>query len=272
MYIDTPHLNVQEHKDESRVSPSSLRSFNDCPYYYWAKRVAKFWVDEPKDYFDIGSGADSLITEGPDHYKKNYEVIGRRTDKLKEEAKERGVTLLSPKQDELIKSMHKELNRQPLFSKFNTDGWQKQCELGADIVDEFDSSKVEAIGRLDYYHLGARVIADLKTTANLSKFKPSMYELQMGFYHEMARLVDGIDCQVFIIAVDKTDMTRSRIYLMSEHTINQGKIQMRMAIDKLKACREADAWLDQPMDDELLHECPTYDTCPYAVQKRLFII
>lgn len=272
MYISQPHLNIQDYKDDSRVSPSSLRSFNDCPYYYWAKRVAKFWVDESKDYFDIGSGADSLITEGPEHYKKHYKVVERRTKALLEQAEKDEVTLLSPKQDELIRGMHKELTRQPLFAKFNSDGWQKQAWLETDLVDEFDNSKLHVVSKLDYYHPKARVIADLKTTANLSTFHPANYAMQMGFYHEMAKLVSGIDCQVFIIAVDKTDMTRSRIYLMSEHTINQGKIQMRMAIEQLKACRESNAWLDQQLDDDRPHECPTYDSCPYAIQKRLFII
>lgn len=272
MYTSKPHLNVQEFKDTSRVSPSSLRSFNDCPYYYWAKRVVKFWEDESKDYFDIGSGADSLITEGIDHYEKHFQVVPRRTAKMKEEAKEEGVTLLSLKQDELIRSMYHELSRQPLFSKFYTDGWEKQAWLETDMVDEFDGSKLHAVGKLDYYHKKARIIADLKTTASLTTFNPSMYAMQMAFYREVAQMVDGIDCQVFIIAVDKTDMTRSRIYLMSEHTLNSGKTQMRMAIEQLKLCRENDAWLEQDLDDDRPHECPTYDTCPYAIQKRLFII
>jgi hypothetical protein len=272
MYISKPHLNVSDHKDDSRISPSSLRSFSDCPYYYWAKRVAKFWADESKDYFDLGSGADSLITQGPEDYQKNFRVVARRTEALKLEADKDNVTLLSPKQDEIIKGMQKELFRQPLFAKFNSEGWQKQAWLETDLVDEFDDSKIHAVSKLDYYHKQARVIADLKTTANLSTFHPATYAMQMGFYHEMAKLVDGIDCQVFIIAVDKTDMTRSRIYLMSEHTINQGKTKMRMAIEQLKACRETNAWLIQEINDDRPHECPTYDTCPYGIQRRLFII
>lgn len=272
MYLQKPHLEVHKYKDTSRVSPSSLRSFNDCPYYYWAKRVAGFWRDEPKDYFDVGSGADSLIIEGIDHYLKHFEVVDRRTEKLRLDAEERSVTLLTPKQDEIIRHMYKELNRQPLFDRFKAEGWEKQVWKETDLIDEFDNSKLHVVSKLDYLHKKAGIIADLKTTANLSTFNPSSYALQMGFYHDMELLIDKIDCQVFIIAVDKTDNTRSRIYMFSPDTITQGKIQMRMAIERLKACREEDAWLKQDLDDDKPHECPTYDTCPYAIQKRIFIV
>lgn len=276
MYISKPHQDFVEFKDNSRISPSSLKQFFQCPYYYWASRVAKFWEDEGNEHFLLGGAADSLITEGREDYEKKYQIADRRTQALKEQAEKNGVELLTLKQAEIVEGMYKELNRQPLFAKFNTEGWVKQAWLETDIIDEFDNTKVHAVGKLDYYHRRAQVIADLKTTANLNTFHPAMYALQMGMYHEIARLVDGIDAQVFIIGVDKTTtncpVPRSRIYLISENLIALGKDQMRRAIEMLKVCRETNGWDKQVLDDIKPHECPVYDTCPYGIQKRIFTV
>jgi len=281
MYTKTPHLDFAKFQDTSRISPSSLKQFDECPYYYWAKRVAEFWEDEDNENFTLGKGADSLITIGQDHFDTHYKTVPRRTAQLKEDAKKLkccsedcrdGVILLAPKQEETIIAMKKELERQPLYEKFTGGLWDNQAFLECDIVDEFDNSSIFAVGKMDYYHKKAQVIADLKTCANLDTFHPAMYALQMGMYHEIAKIVDGINAQIFIIAVDKTDMTRSRIFMISDTIINEGKARMRRAIERLKACRESNGWGDIEIDDSKPHSCATYDTCPYAIQKRIFIV
>jgi len=270
MYTSQPHYNYSDYPDTTGLSPSSLNMFKQCPYYYWAKRVAKFWEDEDNENFTIGSAADCLITESLETYEKTYIVAPRRTDKLKQEADVNNQVLITQKQDQLARSMMAELTRQPLYSKFCGGDWLNQEWIEAEIVDEFDGSKVLCRGKMDYFHRKGRVIADLKTCANLERFKPEMYAIQMGLYHEMVKIRDGIDCQVFIIAVDKTDMTRSRIYIASDYIIDQGKKLAKQSIERLKACRESHAWGNQPYDDDKIHDCPTYSSCPYAIQTRIF--
>lgn len=271
MYIKEPHTNYSAFKDDSRVSPSSLNQFAKCPYYYWAQRVAKFWKDEDNQNFVLGGAADALITEGRESYEKKYKIVERRTPALKAEAMREEIELITPAQGEMVESMYKELERQPLYSKFKGGDWSCQEWVDCHIVDQYDNSSVYACGKMDYYHKSG-IIADLKTCANLDTFRPSWYDLQMGMYHEMVKLSKGIDCEIYIIAVDKTDMTRSRIFKISEQTIEHGKKLMRMAIDRLKACRESNGWGSIELDDDKPHECATYDTCPYGIQKRIFII
>jgi len=272
MYVQTPHYDYEKYKDSSRVSPSSLSMFAKCPYHYWAQRVAKFWEDGGNENFLLGGAADALITEGRESYESKYHILDRRTPQAKAKAEADGVELITPKQAETVERMLKELSRQQFFSKFQGEGWATQEVMETFLIDEFDGSKVQASGRLDFYHEGAQIIADLKTCANLETFRPNSYALQMGMYHEMAKLRDGINAQVFIIAVDKTDMQRSRFYLISDYVIQEGKTQMRNALERLKACREKDAWSQQPIDPEAIHSCPTYDTCPYGLQTRIFTV
>lgn len=275
MYIAPAHYDFEKYPDNTGLSPSSLNLFKQCPYYYWAKRVAEFWEDEENDAFVMGSAADCLVTEGIEAYQKNYIVVPKRTEALrtealKTEAEKNNQVLITPKQDKLAKSMMTELVRQPIYSKFTGEGWSNQEWIEANIVDEFDNTSVLVRGKMDFYHKSAQVIADLKTCANLERFKPEWYAMQLGLYHEMAKIRDGVNCNVFIIAVDKTAMTRSRIFLASEGIIEGGKKRAREIIEQLKACRTSHAWDKQPFDDEKIHECPTYATCPYAIQKRIF--
>lgn len=270
MYIAPAHYDFEKYPDNTGLSPSSLNLFKQCPYYYWAKRVAKFWEDEENDAFVMGSAADCLITEGEQAYKNTYVVAARRTEDLRQKAAYNKQILITQQQDKLAYGMFDELNRQPLCEKFRAKGWVNQEWIEANIVDEFDNTSVLVRGKMDYYHKSAEVIADLKTCANLERFKPEWYAMQLGLYHEMAKIRDGVNCNVFIIAVDKTAMTRSRIFLASEGIIEGGKKRAREIIEQLKACRTSHAWDKQPFDDEKIHECPTYATCPYAIQKRIF--
>jgi len=270
MYTQKPHTDYKKFKDDSRVSPSSLNQFAKCPYYYWAQRVAKFWQDEGNEHFLLGGAADALITEGRESYEKKYRIAERRTPALKAEAEREKIELITPSQGLMVESMYKELNRQPLYKQyFSGNGWQIQSWIDCNIVDEYDKSSVYVCGKMDYYHPSG-IIADLKTTANLDTFHPSSYDLQIGMYHEMARLSKGQDCEVYIIAVDKTNMTRSRIFKATEQTIEHGKSLMRRAIEQLKACREANAWGSQVLDDTRPHSCDTYDSCPYGIQTKIF--
>ncbi len=270
MYTQTPHANFTAYKDNSRISPSSLNQFAKCPYYYWAQRVAKFWQDEENEHFLLGGGADALITEGRESYEKRYRVVERRTPALKAEAAREKVELLSKSQGDTIEAMHKELLRQPLYLEyFSGNGWQPQVWIECNIKDDYDGSIINAVGKMDYFHPSG-IIADLKTCANLDTFRPSYYDLQMGMYHEMVKLSKGIDSEIYVIAVDKTDMTRSRIFKVTEQTIDHGKGLMRRAIEQLKACREANSWGSMVIDDTKPHECPTYSSCPYGIQKRIF--
>ena len=270
MYTSIPHTLFEAYKDASRVSPSSLNQFAKCPYYYWAQRVAKFWVDEDNENFILGGAADALITEGRESYEKRFKIVERRTPALKAEAKREKIELITPKQGEMVEAMYKELDRQPLYKEyFSGNGWQAQVWLDCNIKDDFDGSVVNAVGKMDYFHPSG-IIADLKTCANLDTFRPSYYDLQMGMYHEMVKLSNGIESEIYVIAVDKTDMTRSRIFKVTEQTIDHGKTLMRRAIEQLKACRESNGWGSMVMDDSKPHECPTYASCPYGIQKRIF--
>jgi len=252
-------------EDTKRISPSSLGDFIECPFLYWKKHVDKSFIEEEHDYFVFGSALDALVTEGQQSFDEKFEVVPRKT-------KDAVKTQLTPAVFEGIMGAQRELLRQPLFSKFNTPGWEKQQFIECD--SELEGKKIKFAGKLDYLNLDAKIVADLKTTASLSTFKSYNYQLQMAFYRKIVKMKYDTDVQVFLIVVDKSSKNRSHIYMCSEGYLVEGERKMQEAMAQLAECRRKNDWTLQFREDgQDGHMCDAYNQgCPHSIQKNITII
>lgn len=267
------------YEDTEYISQSMIKDYIECPYYYKLKHIDKTWPEERKDYFDFGQGVDTIMTEGMDAFKKKFKLVSTRSKKVKEEAEASGQILLTQSMYDGIMGCMKELERQPLYHKyeFSID----KCQ--AILTTKINGYKVK--GRLDYLDLERRILADQKTTADLARFDPRMYTEQMGWYHELAKLcTDGNPFETHIIAEDKTDRHRSRFYVISESTLLGGWFDILAKFTELTEFLDGGAKLLDKLEDDMasshfralcekgFHDCPAYSTCPYTIQTEHFII
>jgi hypothetical protein len=307
--------------DNEFVSYSMLKDLNFCEYFFESKHLTKIFVDEEeKDYFIYGSAVDTLLTEAPDMFYKRFMLVKAKIDcgdrsqtvewiaAIKKEIAEKEAAGKPHKllDDKLVKANEKlgmidqlggkiqitetmykhikasadELLRQPLFKMFGVGSNGKSQEI---ISLELEGMKVK--GKLDYINVDKKIIADVKTCANIEKFDPRMYAGQLAYYRKLASIKYGIaeeewDC--YILAVDKqTDVKRSEIICLSKNLISAAwfdDLVMLKNYYKLKALGFYQPITERPsamLEDvrrTTCYKCAFYDQCDFSLQKEISYI
>jgi len=300
--------NEKEYYDDiTFISASMLSAWRLCPHFFQVKYVDRTYIEPERDYFVFGKAVDTLITE-PETYKDRFITVERTVnidgiEEIKQEltvvqrdisvraAEKKPVKALENKLESLIEKLSQieavkdrdqltpavdrdvqecviELRRQPLFKKF---GFLEKGTTQEIIATEIDGFKVK--GKIDFLNLERKILADLKTTANIEIFNPKMYLSQMAFYQWLVEKQHGIKCQVFIPAVDKKiDNKRSAIYLISDALLEAAMIENMTMLGHLDEQRKSGFFT--PIDG--IHNnrfaCPDYKNCPFALQKEVIYV
>lgn len=87
-------------------------------------------------------------------------------------------------------------------------------------------------------------IWDVKTTALISSFDPSIYAGQLAWYREIVEAYTGIRCRCGIIAGDKDPSSkRSQDYVFSPALLEEALKNVLAVEAAFKDCRASDAWI-----------------------------
>lgn len=305
--------------DKEYISNSMISDFLYCEYLYQVKHVDQTFepLKEPI-YFIYGRAVDTLLTEEESEFGKRFFPIDRRVDtdklpmlkeslaELKKEiqdkkAEKKATTMLEKryaKMEEDIKTLEdvdgktqitmtdykhimetaKELQRQPLYQMF---GMREKGTAQEDIVLTIDGHKRK--GKLDYLNVEKRIIADVKTTANLIRFDPRDYIEQMSNYRELVSVKYGIpeeEWDVYLLVGDKnTDFKRSEIFLLDKNLMNAAKPE-RQAVLQLMAERIKTGFYNPVTANqaywmarrEKCMFCDHYRNCQFSLQKEITLI
>jgi uncharacterized protein (DUF952 family) len=213
-------------KNKYFITASKLKQFERCPLTYKLKYIDALPdpTEKEPDYFVIGRALDDLVTYGDTYFKKNYEVVARRTKESKK-------TQLTGKMGKLVAQMNHEFRSQELF----TQNPKKKVffhEVGGFIL------KAE----LDDYEKG--FIRDVKTCANIMTFDPEHYVLQMSMYQWLVEESTGELCQCEIEAVDKYDhFSRSKKVIYTNETLQAKRGELLVLLEKLKNSHETNIFM-----------------------------
>ncbi len=293
--------------DIEYISSSMLNAWIKCPHFFQSKYIDKTYVEPEREYFVFGKAVDTLITE-PEAYKSRFITVERTVDVSSEEvmrrelmevqneivernkeekpvkALENKLTSLTEKIAQLAEVKDKEqltpaidrdvqecvieLRRQPLFKKF---GFLEKGTTQEMIALEIDGFKVK--GKIDFLNLERKILADLKTTANIETFNPKMYLSQMAWYQWLVEKQHGIKCQVFIPAVDKKiENKRSAIYLISDSLLEATMTENMTMLGHLTEQRKSGFFTPIEGIHNDRFACPDYKNCPFALQKEVIYI
>ena len=304
------------YSDKEFISNSMLKDYLFCEHFFQVKHIDKSFVSpregEP-EYFIYGRAVDTILTEPEGTFEERFIAMETRVNieqlkdlaiketellkEIREKAKENKAhkmldTSLGKVRDKIkyIKSIGKrtqlskgmmkdilqsveELKRQPLYEMFGVK--QRAQEVIALTIDGYKRK-----GKLDYIYPEKKIIADVKTTANIEKFDATTYAFQLAYYRDLAVAKCGIkaeewDC--YILAVDKATLfKRSEIYHLSSGLLNSAQIEIKAVLkefsEKVKsgfftpATKISGYYLARR---EKCFKCEHYPKCKFALQKDI---
>ena len=274
-------------KNKQFLTSSKLKAFEECQLGYKLKYVD--FVPEPeieRDYFILGTALDDRLTYGENWYGERYITVDRRAKNIDAEiercrgkiekaklnlkkdgerskvgldnefrANQRIVDLkilatkiqLTSKWSETIDNMYGEFMANPMFNDKPT----KRVffhEFGGFVL------KIE----LDDIDLDEVIIKDIKSAANVLKFDPERYVMQMAIYQWVVK--ENLDerFRVQLEIVDKfADFSRSRLLEYKESTLWDGRKKIVELIGKLKSAHETGLFI-RSNDPEVFFRSPYY--------------
>jgi len=300
-------------KDTKYISNSMLKAFQNCPFFYQEKYINKTVVEIEHDYFVYGSAVDVLLTEKEGEFEKQFLPIDRKIDvaklpDLRDELKkvdaevsekqlnEKPHKQLSDKKEKLLVKIGqieqaedkeqmttsmftnvvdsvKELERQELYNMFEVKDFAQEiiCLEGAGNMPPLK-------GKLDYFNKSKKILADVKTTANITTFNPRMYCQQLSFYRALAGIKYGIpeeeiDC--YLLVVDKmATFKRSEIFHLSGSLLDMAREEYLRTIEEFMECKESGIFPACTMNNpdarrEKCYNCDNYPNCPFSIQKEI---
>lgn len=226
------------------VSKSGLWELHSkSPFHF------QFAPREEKNFFDLGEAGHIAVLEpntledrvyrGPDDRRGN-----KWTD-AQEFCKISGKVCLTSKDYDKALIIRDTLHADPTVNALVT-GSAAQVEASGFWQDEQTGMMCRC--RPDLYRPDLSLIVDLKTTASAhpSKFARSVvdygYHAQEAFYTDGWRAL-GQDVQAFVfIAVEKSDPFAFAIYELPPSIVEEGRAQMRAALDRYAECKRTDTW------------------------------
>ena len=303
--------------DKEYVSYSMLKDFNFCEYLFQVKHIDKTFQElrEP-DYFVYGRAVDTLLTENEEEFGKKFyqatiaidaskkgeleeslktltielaekkklnrgtkgieDKITTTQEKIKEIEKNGDKTRMTTTVYDHVMTSAKEMKRQKLYQMFEVEKYGRAQEVIA-----LDIQGIKRKGKLDYIYPEKKIIADIKTCAQITKFDPKMYTGQLAYYRELASAKYGIpeeewDC--YIMAVDKhTLYKRSEIFMLSKGLLNNAKennaIQLKLYYERSNTDFYSPVTAENDFArQEKCMNCAHYQNCEFSLQKNITLI
>jgi hypothetical protein len=306
--------------DREFISHSQLKDFFKCEYFYECKYITKTFVDEEeRDYFIYGSEVDALLTEAEGNFEERFIAVDRKMElpsnievenqifelnreiAVKEAEKKSHKALLNKKESLMekmeqiarlagktqitntvykhIKQSAAELLRQPLYNMFGVGTNGMSQEIIAITIDG-----IKRRGKFDYLNIEKKIIADLKTCANIEKFNPRMYATQLAYYRRLASEkyeIDKSEWDHYLLVVDKqTEVKRSKIFCISKDIINEAENEIEAKLREYVERKDSGFFnpITETTDrhdeirEEVCWKCGHYNDCPFSLQRSIAFI
>lgn len=222
-------------RNKGWITSSKLKDYNECPLFaHWRHNLGKTTDYDDHDYFTVGQAIDDRITLGNEFYSKQYEVVSRRTDSVKESAEVRGVTLLTGTQQKQIDSMYEEAVLHPKFPKKANKRhlvWlafgKYPCKAEIDHDEENDFWDYKSASTLPVLH---------------ERITSGYYNIQFGFYHGGFQEKFGQKKGCYVAGMDKHTWSRSHVWYIRPDTLAEQQGFVNNLILKWSESMESGIW------------------------------
>lgn len=243
------------------ITASKLKTFMECEQLYYLKWVLELAEEEEKtDALEFGDLLDAYITLGEEEFWKKYTI-------LPPNAKRKDEFDIKNSDGEKLKKMIEEIKRQPLF--LETEGFSKQ-EL---IICEYKGLQLS--GRIDRYSKEKKIIRDTKSCrSHTGQFHYSDsfnnqaflfdYPFSMAFYAILAKIRDGVDCEVGLDAFAKNNGLY-HLYMIPPDILTPEKHRIIEVLDRLATKKAQEDHNYCPDIDQCLR-CPMASKCKRTIQ------
>ncbi len=240
------------------VSFSKLKVYDECPYLYFKRYIAKtVEADEDTKAMRIGSAAHCLLLEGPAEFAKRY-ITKPETYESEKGPKEwnanaaicrawqdkheaGGWTVLTQTERALLGGLRESLLGNPDALALLASGMP---EVG--IRRSHAALGLELQGRLDWVDPDRGLVLDLKTIECLDDLPREIekrgYYRQLAFYRHLASEEYGpADFRCAIIGVEKSEPMRCGVYWLRSDLLEIGDAQNMASLVRLaEAMRTGD--------------------------------
>jgi len=248
-------------KTEGYITASKLKDFMKCERFYylkWIKGLAK--EEKTTDALEFGNLLDAFVTLGEDKFWEQYTILEPRKSRKSEFD-------IRNSDGEKLLAMIEEIKRQPLF--MDSNDYAKQ-EL---ITCEYKGLKLS--GRLDRYSKEKKVIRDTKSCrSHTGEFHYSDsfhnqafqfdYPFSMSFYAILAKIRDGVECEVGLDVFAKNNGLY-QLYMIPPEIINPEKHRIIKQLDKLANKKTEEDYQCEAEYDKCLR-CPLATKCSQTIQ------
>jgi hypothetical protein len=255
-------ISIEEYHNGQGVSRSSLMEMAKSPLHYWHKCInpnreqrESPAVIEKRHALEFGNALHTYILEPP-KYLENYHLMpeANRTTKIGKEiyakalneANRDNKSLISVDAHETILEMTQSINNHPAAPDLIRDAFYEKSLYWTD-----EETGILCKVRPDIWH--SNFICDLKTAQSASEndFKRSIYSygyhIQAGMIHEALKNVTGVNMQSFLfVVVEKEAPYAVAVYQLDETALEQGIIEFKNLLRKLKSCINTDHWPSYP--------------------------
>ncbi|RVW06250.1 PD-(D/E)XK nuclease-like domain-containing protein [Rhodococcus spongiicola] len=250
LYADIPdHV---YHSDKNSLSSSGARALLASPARY---RYRLDHPPEPKDHFDFGHAAHSLIL-GVGAELVRIDADEWRTKAIKDvvaAVRAEGKVPLKPADYDTVHAMADQLCTHPIAAMLFRDG---QAELSGFWRDDHTGMWLRV--RPDWLPTqgsGRQIIVDYKTTtsADPKHFAKAAYDY--GYHQQAPWYIDGLtalglgDDPAFVfVAQEKTAPYLVSVIELDDDAVALGRQRNREAIDLYAHCQATDTWPDYGQD------------------------
>lgn len=233
-------------KNRGFITSSKIKEFLRCQKCYRYKYIDE--IPDPtesgefydKDHFLIGQALDDRLTHGEKEYKKMYETVSKRSKDAKK-------IQLTNAHSRTVDALTKEFLASSLF-----------CHEPKKHIIETEYAGLKLRAELDDIELEKQVIRDVKSCANIAKFNPDFYLLQMSFYQWLVEETEGIKCDAMLEVVDKYKyFSRSKAVLYSKYSLESYRGRILQALEDIKLAHESGIYANAE-SQIILYSCPYY--------------
>lgn len=243
-----------EYRALDAVNWSTLKHLRESPLAY-QYRLATEQPDTTA--FALGRATHCLVFE-PDEFESRFVIWtgGRRVGQEWRDFQEQheGATILKDDEADACAAMAEAVRRHPLVQPYLDGGAFEQSLLWTD-----ESTGLRCKARPDWLLPERRILLDLKTCRSIAGHRFGAEAARYGYHMQLAHYRAGVEyalgwtpVRVLLVAVEKEPPHDVGVFELDEETLYAGACDVADLLQRLQACRDADAWPGRYAEEQAL--------------------
>lgn len=242
-------ISNNDYHNSNGISRSQLMLLDKSPFHFWYEVLSgEAKKKEPTPAMNIGSAFHTMLLE-PELFDSEYAImpdINRRTKEGKEQYQQflddsQGKAILTQEQHEKVTQMAFCVKRHEIVTTLLDEAVFEKSIYWTD-----NDTGIQFKARPDIW--SAKMIVDLKTTADASPYKLQRSALDYGYYLQAGMFFEGCKAigkpfdMFVILAAEKEPPYVPGVFMMTDDALQFGIDQFMNYKKKLYECLSTDKW------------------------------